>query len=89
MPNSGHGGPHGTRVMAIFVFYVSAQIPNIEYFEIYEGLQARGGISFFISSNFTSNVVRIMSGDLFLARVMTIFVKTYIFVKVELGDNQG
>ena len=30
MPNSGHGGPPGTRVMTIFVFYVSAQIPNIE-----------------------------------------------------------
>ena len=30
MPNSGHGGPLGTRVMTIFVFYVSAQITNID-----------------------------------------------------------
>ena len=66
MPNSGHGGPPGTRVMTIFVFYVSAQIPNIEYFEVYDGLQAPGGISSFFSCNFTSNAVRIMSGDAFL-----------------------
>ena len=32
-----------------FVFYVSAQIPNIEYFEVYGVLQAPGGISFFVS----------------------------------------
>ena len=37
MPNSGHGGPPGTQVITIFVFYVSAQIPNIEYFEVYGG----------------------------------------------------
>ena len=36
MPNSGHGGPPGTRVMTIFVFYVNPQIPNIEYFEANE-----------------------------------------------------
>ena len=54
------GGPPGTRVMTIFVFYVSAQIPNIE---VYGGLQALGGISSFFSLNFTSNAVRIMSGD--------------------------
>ena len=42
-------GPPGTRVMTIFVFYVSAQIPNIEYFEVYGGLQAPGGISSFFS----------------------------------------
>ena len=39
--------PPGTRVMTIFVFYVSPQIPNIEYFEVYGGLQALGGILFF------------------------------------------
>ena len=71
MPNSGHGGPPGTRVMTIFVFYVSAQIPNIEYFEVYGGLQAPGGISSFFSRNFPSNAVRIMSGDQFVSRVMT------------------
>ena len=31
MPNSGHGECLGTRVMTILGFYVSAQIPNIEY----------------------------------------------------------
>ena len=30
MPNSGHGGPPGTRVVTIFVFYVNPQTPNIE-----------------------------------------------------------
>ena len=40
MPNSGHGGPPGTRVITIFVFYVSAQLPNIEYFDVYGGLWA-------------------------------------------------
>ena len=49
MPNFGHGGPSGTRDMTIFMFYVSAQILSIEYFEIYRGPQAPGGISFFVS----------------------------------------
>ena len=89
MPNSGHGGPPGTRVMTICVFYVNPQIPNIKYFECIRGLQIPGGISSFFSSKFPSNAVRIMSGDPFLSRVMTIFVKKYIFVKVELGDNHG
>ena len=89
MPNSGHGGLPGTRVMTICVFYVSAQIPNIEYFEVYGELQALGGISVCFSLNFLSNVVRIMSGDQFLTRVMTISIKTYICVKVELGDTHG
>ena len=31
LPNSGYGGSPGTRVMTILVFYVSAQIPNIQY----------------------------------------------------------
>ena len=44
MPNSSHGGSLGTLVMTIFVFYVSAQIPDIEYFEVYGGLQDPGGI---------------------------------------------
>ena len=46
MPNSGHGGPPGTRVMTIFVFYISAQIANIGYFDVYGGLQAPGDILF-------------------------------------------
>ena len=36
MPNSGHGGPPGTRVMNNFVFYLSTQISIIEYFVVYE-----------------------------------------------------
>ena len=36
------GDPPGTRVLTIFVFYVNPQIPNIEYSEVYEGLQAPG-----------------------------------------------
>ena len=87
MPNSGHGGPPGTRVMIIFVIYVSAQIPNIEYFEVSGGLRAPGGISCFFLLNFQSNAVRIVSGQPFLVRVMTMFIKTCIFSKVELGDN--
>ena len=79
MPNSGHGVPPGTRGMTIFVFYVSAEIPNIEYFEVYGGLQALGGISSFFSLNFPSNAVRIMSGDRFVSRVMTIFIKTHFY----------
>ena len=43
----------------------------------------------FFLMKFPSNAVRIMSGDAFLTRVMTIFIKTYICVKVELGDNHG
>ena len=48
-----------------------------------------GGISSFFSSNFPSNAVRIMSGDPCLTRVMTIFTKTYIFVKVREGKGRG
>ena len=65
MPNSGPGGPPGTRVMTIFGIYVNPQIPNTEYFEVYGGLQIPGGISSFFSSNFLSNPVRIMSGTYF------------------------
>ena len=52
MPNSGHGRLPGTRVMTIFVFYVSAQIRIIKYFEVYEGLRAPGGISSFFLIKF-------------------------------------
>ena len=30
MPNSGHGGPPGTRAMIFFGTYVSTQVPDIE-----------------------------------------------------------
>ena len=88
MPNSGHGEPPGTRVMIIFVFYVSAQIPNVEYFEAYEVYKSRDVSHFFVSSNFSSNAIRIMSEDSFSTRVMTIFIKTYIFVKVREGRGR-
>ena len=78
MPNSGYWVPPGNKVMTIFVFYVSAQTPNIVNFDVYGGLWAPGGISSFFSSNFLSNAGRIMSGDLFLTRIMTIFINVYI-----------
>ena len=89
MPNSDPWGPPGTPFMIIFVFYVNPQIPNIENFDAYGGLWAPGGISSFVSSNVLSNGIRIMSGDPFLSRVMTIFIKTYIFVKVREVRKEG
>ena len=38
MPNSGHGGPHGTRFKTILGSYVGPQIPNIQYFNVYGGI---------------------------------------------------
>ena len=35
MPNSGHEGPPGTRVMTIFVFFVGPNFSNIGYFDVY------------------------------------------------------
>ena len=87
MPNSGHGGPPGTRDMTIFGFYVNPQIPNIEYFEANEVYKSHE-VSLFFSFNFLSNAVGIMSGDPFLNQVMTIFIKTYIFVKVREGKGR-
>ena len=49
--------------MTIFVFYVSAQIPNIEYFRSILRSTGLGGISSFFSLKFPSNAVRIMSGS--------------------------
>ena len=66
------------------------KISNIENFDAYGGLWARGGIPSFFSSNFPSNGTRIMSEDPFLTRVMTIFIKTYIFIKGrEEGRKEG
>ena len=42
MQNSGHGGPHMTRVMTMFVFYVNPPIPNIEKIQLYEVYKYRG-----------------------------------------------
>ena len=85
MPNSDPWGPPGIPFMTIFVFYVNPQIPNIEYLEANEVYKSLEVSHPFFSSNFPSNAVRIMSGDPFLTRVMTIFIKTYIFVKVREG----
>ena len=41
MQNSGRGGPHTTSFITIFVFYVSAQLPNIDKFQIYEVYKSR------------------------------------------------
>ena len=38
MPNSGHGGPPGTWVMTIFVFYVGPHFSNIQYFDVCGGI---------------------------------------------------
>ena len=66
--------------MTIFVFYVTTKIPNIEYVEVYGGLQALASISSFFPLNFPSNAVRIMSGDRFVSsQVMTIFIKTHFY----------
>ena len=78
MPNSDPWGPPGSSFMTIFVFYVNPQTPNIQNSDAYGGLQIPGGISFCFSSNFPSNAVRIMSGDQFLSRVMTIFINVTI-----------
>ena len=43
----------------------------------------------FFSSNFPSNAVRIMSGDPFLTRVLTIFINTYIFGGREEGRKEA
>ena len=58
MPNSGHGGPPGTRVMTIFVFYVNPQIPNIESFEAYEVYKSRE-----VSHLFSHQISRRMASE--------------------------
>ena len=88
MPNSDPWGPPGTAFITIFVLFVNPQIPNIENVDAYGGLQIQGGISSFFSSNFPSNAVGIMSGDHFLTRVMTIYIKAYILVKVREGRGR-
>ena len=90
MPNSGHGGPPGTRVMTIFGSCVGSHFPNIQDFDVYGGLWSPGGISSFFSSNFPSNAIRIMSGDLFLTRVMTIFINMNILdIQGKEGREEG
>ena len=86
MPNSGPGGCPGTRVMTIFGFQMVLVFVFVLFFE---NLRALGGIPSFFSLNFMSNGVSIISGDLFLTRVMTICIKKCISAKVELGDSHG
>ena len=80
MPNSGHAGCPGTCLMTIFGSHVGPHIANIGYMKVYEGLHALGGIPSFFSLSF-----RGMASESCLgtpgARVMTIFIKTYIWVK--------
>ena len=58
MPNSGHGGPPGTPFMTIFAFYVSPQIPNIEYFDAYEVYKSRE-----VSHLFSHQISRRMASE--------------------------
>ena len=79
-------GLPGTRVKTIFGSYVSAQILNIEYYDVYEVYKSREVSSFF-SSNFLSNATRIMSGDPFSTPVMTIFINVTILDKYDSNDR--
>ena len=38
MPNSGHGGCHGTPFMTIFGSYVDRHFANIQYLNVYGGI---------------------------------------------------
>ena len=38
MPNSGHGGCPGSRVMTVFGSYVGHHFPNIQYFDVCGGM---------------------------------------------------
>ena len=78
MQSSGHGGPHMTPFMTILGFLCQSSHPQYWKQSSIWSLQIPGGISSFFSWNFPSNGVRIMSGDPFLTRVMTISIKTYI-----------
>ena len=42
-----------------------------------------------LAASESENLNRNHVGGPLVARVMSIFVKTYIFVKVDLGDNHG
>ena len=88
MPNSGHGGP-GTRVMTIFGFYVSTQIPNIEKNEVYWGLWTLGDRSSFFIIKFPVECRRNhVGGSIFDLSYDHVYKSVY-FVKVELGHTHG
>ena len=69
--------------MTISVFYVSAQIPNIEYFEVCGGLQALGGISFLFLVKFHVECHQNHVWGPLGARVMTNFVKHMVSQRSE------
>ena len=48
MPNSGHGGPHMSRVMIFLCFCVSRQLPNIEKIQIYRSINPGRYLIFFL-----------------------------------------
>ena len=88
MPNSGHGGPPGSPFMTIFVFYVSAQIPNIEYFEAYEVYTSRE-----VSRLFSYQIpVECRQNHVWRPIFEPSYDHFYInvhFVTLELGDTHG
>ena len=92
MPNSGHGGPPGTRVMTIFVFYVNPQIRNIEKFEVYGVYKSREvshQISHQISHKFPFECHRSHVWRPIFDASYDHNYKSVHFVKVELGDTHG
>ena len=75
--------------MTIFGSYVSAQIPNIEYFEVYGGLQAPGGIPIFFLIKFPVECRQnLVWGPISDPRYDHIY-KNVHFVTLELGDTRG
>ena len=89
MPNSGHGGPHLTRVIPCLCFCVSRQVPNINKFQIYEVYKSREVSHLLSHQNFLSNGVRIKSRDQFLTPVMTISINVIILDIRTVGRSGG
>ena len=89
MPNSGHRGPPGTRVMTIFVFYINPQIPNIEYFEEKKRSTNPGRylIFFLIKFPFECRRNHVWS-PIFDPSYDHIYKNVY-FVTLEMGDTHG
>ena len=82
MPNSAHGGPHMTPFMAIFVFYVSAQLPNIDKFQTYEVYKSRE-----VSHLFSHQISFRMPPESYLSKMVT-FIKMVI-TRVPRHDSGG
>ena len=71
--------------MTMCVSHVDPHIPNIGYMKVYERLQALGGSSLFFLVKFHVECRQSHVWGPPGAQVMSMFVKTYIFGKVELG----